>query len=55
MNNQKSAYKAGDSIKIEACRTTIDGRKYWIAKSYACNDKSVVLLDNNNAPSWGNP
>jgi sporulation protein YlmC with PRC-barrel domain len=55
MDNQKPAYKSGESIKIEACRTTIEGRQYWIAKSFACNERSVVLIDSDNAPSWGNP
>ncbi len=54
-NNQKTAYQAGDSVKVEAYRTTIDGRQYWIAKSIDCKDARVVLLDENNAPTWSQP
>jgi sporulation protein YlmC with PRC-barrel domain len=52
MDNQKPVCRAGDSIKVDACRTTIDGRPYWIAKSVDCKDARVVLLDASNAPAW---
>jgi hypothetical protein len=55
MNNQKPTCQTGDSVKIDACRTTIDGRKYWIARSIDCNDTHVVLLSENNAPAWAQP
>ncbi len=52
MKNQKPICHAGDSIKMDCCRTTIDGRQYWIAKSVECNNSRVVLLDANNTPAW---
>ena len=55
MENQSSACKEGDSIKVDAYRTTIDGRQYWIARSIDANGKRVTLLDANNAPAWGRP
>ena len=55
MENQKPACKTGDSVKVDACRTTIDGRRYWIAKSIECNDSRVVLLDESNNPAWARP
>jgi len=55
MDNQKPIYATGDSIKVDARRTTIDGRTYWIAKSIDCKNASVVLLDKNNNPVWAKP
>ncbi|MFZ4573972.1 MAG: PRC-barrel domain-containing protein [Phycisphaerales bacterium] len=55
MDNQESICKPGDSIKVDACRTTVDGQKYWIAKSMTCKDARVVLLDSNYAPAWALP
>jgi sporulation protein YlmC with PRC-barrel domain len=55
LDNQKPVCLAGDSIKVEVCRTTIDGRRYWIAKSTDCKGTRIVLLDGNNAPAWAKP
>lgn len=55
MDHQQLSCKAGDSIKVNACRTTIDGRRYWIARSLEHNGVSVVLLDGKNAPAWDRP
>ncbi len=55
MDNQKTSYKSGDVIRIEAVRTTIDGRPYWLAKSVDCNKTSVTMLDSNNTPAWAQP
>jgi hypothetical protein len=44
--------KVGDSIKLDAYRTTIDNRQYWLARSVDCNSIRVVLVDGNNAPAW---
>lgn len=52
MDKQKGGCQVGDSITVDARRTTIDGRPYWIAKSIDCKDARVVLLDGNNAPAW---
>ena len=52
MNNQKTMCKVGDSIKLDAYRTTIDNRQYWLARSVDCNNTRVVLVDGNNAPAW---
>jgi sporulation protein YlmC with PRC-barrel domain len=52
MNNQKTMCKVGDSIKLDAYRTTIDNRQYWLARSVDCNSTRVVLVDGNNAPAW---
>jgi sporulation protein YlmC with PRC-barrel domain len=52
MNNQKTMCKVGDSIKLDAYRTTIDNRQYWLARSVDCNSIRVVLVDGNNAPAW---
>lgn len=55
MENQKLGYVNGDSIKIDAVRTNIDGHRYWIAKAVDCKGKRVVLLDGTNAPAWVHP
>jgi sporulation protein YlmC with PRC-barrel domain len=55
MENQGPMCKKGDAIKVEAYRTTVDGREYWIAKSIDSNGKLVTLLDANNAPVWRRP
>ena len=52
MNNQKPSCRAGDTVKVDAVRTTVDGHRYWIARSVECKDARVVLLDGNNAPAW---
>ncbi len=55
MDNQKPVCKAGDTVKLTACRTTINNEKYWLAKSVDCKDSRVVLLDVGNAPVWQKP
>ncbi|MFN0010043.1 MAG: PRC-barrel domain-containing protein [Phycisphaerales bacterium] len=55
MKNQKNFWATGDSVKVDAYRTRIDGRQYWIAKSIECKDARVVLLDADNAPMWERP
>jgi hypothetical protein len=55
MSNQEMLCKVGDSIKVDTCRTTVDGQKYWMAKSVTCKDGRVVLLDLNYAPAWALP
>jgi sporulation protein YlmC with PRC-barrel domain len=55
LDNQKHSCQIGDAITVDACRTTIDGRRYWIAKSVDCKDSRVVLLDGSNAPAWAQP
>ncbi|MFN0131544.1 MAG: PRC-barrel domain-containing protein [Phycisphaerales bacterium] len=55
MDNQKPVCKAGDTIKVEACRTRIDGHRYWMAKSVECKDARIVLLDKSNSPAWAKP
>jgi len=55
MENQKPICKAGDSIQVEACRTTIDGREYWLARSVESKGARVVLLDKRNVPAWDRP
>ncbi len=55
MDNQKAIYESGDPITIQACRATVDGRQYWIAKSIACKEATVVLLDGTNKPAWDKP
>lgn len=52
MDNQKPVCIAGDSIKVDACRTNIAGKGYWIARSTDCKGTRVVLLDGSNTPAW---
>ncbi len=52
MDNQGAVCKVGDSIKIDAYRTTIDNRQYWLARSVDCNNTRVVFVDGNSAPAW---
>jgi sporulation protein YlmC with PRC-barrel domain len=55
LNNHKPICKTGDSVKLEAYRTTIDGRRYWIARHVDCIDGRVVLLQGSDAPVWAQP
>lgn len=55
LDNQKAVCQAGDTIKMDVRRTTIDGHQYWLAKSIDCKDTRVVLLDSANAPAWIQP
>lgn len=52
ISRQKEICKAGDTISLEACRTTIAGRAYWIAKSVDCKDSRVVMIEGTKAPAW---
>ncbi len=53
MANQKVSYKRGDTVKIDARRTTVDGRRLWIASSVECMNARTVLLDSQGVPAWG--
>ena len=55
LDRQKAVCKAGDSITLEACRTTIGGKRYWLARSIDGKDARVVLLDSGNSPAWSQP
>jgi sporulation protein YlmC with PRC-barrel domain len=52
---QKPSCEVGDSITMNAVRTTIDGRQYWIARSLECKSTTVVLIDPSNTPAWAKP
>jgi hypothetical protein len=52
ISRQNEICKAGDTISLEACKTTIAGRGYWIAKSVECKDSRVVMIDGSKAPAW---
>lgn len=55
MNNQKLPMKAGDTITLVACRTTIDGHRHWLARSIDGKDARLVLIDGAKAPVWSQP
>jgi hypothetical protein len=55
MENQKPVYQVGDTVTIEACRTTVNGHRYWIAKAVAGKEARMVLLDEGNKPVWAKP
>lgn len=55
MDNQKAMCDSGEAVKMEVCRTNIDGKRYWIAKSIDCNENRVVILSGNNTPTWTQP
>jgi sporulation protein YlmC with PRC-barrel domain len=52
MDNQKPLCRAGDSVKIDACRTTIGGHKHWMARRIECGPASTTLVEAGNAPVW---
>jgi sporulation protein YlmC with PRC-barrel domain len=52
IENQKPMCKAGETVKVDACRTTVDGKRVWIARSVECQNSRTVLLDGDNAPAW---
>lgn len=55
MNSQKPTCRIGDTISVEARETTIDGRRFWLAKAVECQDTRVVLVSESNAPAWDQP
>lgn len=55
LENQKPLCRIGDTIRVDAARTVIDGKRYWLAKSVECKDSRVVLIDGSNAPVWSQP
>ena len=55
MDNQKLAMKNGDPVKVVACRTSIGGQRYWLARSVECKSVHVLLLDGTKAPAWSQP
>jgi hypothetical protein len=55
LENQKPSCENGDPVKLDAWRTTIGGKRYWIAKSLECKDTRVVFLDGANVPAWAQP
>jgi sporulation protein YlmC with PRC-barrel domain len=55
MENQKVVCDSGDAVKMEVCRTNIDGKRYWMAKTIDCNENRVVILSGNNTPTWTQP
>lgn len=52
MKNQRLAYKPGDIVTVEAIRAHVDGKPYWIAKSFEVNGRRVELIDRTNRPTW---
>lgn len=55
INNQKPFCKTGDTIKLDAYRTTIDGRHFWLARHVDGTDGRIVLLQESAAPVWAQP
>ncbi|HRQ73448.1 MAG TPA: PRC-barrel domain-containing protein [Phycisphaerales bacterium] len=55
MANQRTICRPGDAISLEACRTTINGRQYWLARSVECMGRRTVMLDASNTPAWARP
>ena len=50
MDNQKLGFREGDTVKVEACRTNINGTPYWI-DLISSDGKKVVLIDDGR-PMW---
>lgn len=55
MANQRTICRPGDPISLEASRTTINGRPYWLARSVDCKGHRTVMLDASNTPVWARP
>lgn len=52
MTKQWVPYQKGDSVKAEVCRTNINGKEHWIARSLESKASRVVLW-NKDTPVWG--
>ncbi len=52
MDKQTFPFAAGDQVTIEACRTTINGKSFWLAKSVDNKGKRTVILNEDNHPAW---
>jgi sporulation protein YlmC with PRC-barrel domain len=54
MDNQKPLCIVGDTVKIDAVRTTVEAKRYWLAKSIECKSTRTVMIAADNAPAWSN-
>jgi sporulation protein YlmC with PRC-barrel domain len=52
MDNQDMRCKEGDTVSVDARRTTINGKDYWIASTVDHGGHRVVLLDASGPPAW---
>lgn len=52
IENQKIPCASAKRIRVDAYRTTIDGKDYWLAKSVDCDGTTVQLVDSNGSPVW---
>ncbi len=52
MDNQKVMFATGDTITVDVCRTSIDGQRYWLARSINAKGEKVMLIDGSGAPAW---
>lgn len=50
--NQKSEWRAGDPVTAEVCRTTINAKPYWIARSIDVKGNRTELISSSNTPAW---
>ena len=52
ITNQRLDWKTGDTISVEACRTSINGKPHWLARSAEIKGNTLQLLNSANTPVW---
>ncbi len=52
ITNQRLDWKTGDTISVEACRTSINGKPHWLARSADVKGTKLELISSGNAPAW---
>jgi len=52
IDRNKPKCNPGDTVTLNVYRTTIDGKRYWIARSLETNGNKMNLLDGSNRPVW---
>lgn len=52
---QKIQCKPGDVITLQAVRTQVNSKPHWIARSMKHKDSQMVLISDDNVPTWARP
>lgn len=52
MSKQALTCQPGDIVTAEVSKTRVNGKTYWIARSFEVNGTRVQVLDASNRPAW---
>lgn len=55
IKNQNAMCEVGEVVNLEVCRTTVNGKEHWLARSITCNGNRLELIDAESNPVWSRP